>query len=239
MNMKDIKIKVCGMRDAENIRSVAALGVDMMGFVFWKESPRYVSMVSSGAGIMPDYASRDQALATGSAEKCDEGIECSVAKVGVFVDDMPQNIVTRVYNYGLDYVQLHGGESAVMIDNLRRTLDPDIRPGVKIIKAISVETAADVEKWHEYEGVADMLLFDTKCECAGGSGTQFDWDMLKAYDGDIPFILSGGIGPGDALRIRHFEHDMLAGIDLNSRFETQPAMKDVDALRHFIAELRG
>lgn len=88
--MKNIMIKVCGMRDVENIRSVAELGVDMIGFVFWKDSPRYVSMMSSGAGIMPDYA--------GDNGRCVNG---GVKKVGVFVDGMPQDIVTRVYNYGL------------------------------------------------------------------------------------------------------------------------------------------
>lgn len=226
--MKNIMIKVCGMRDVENIRAVAALGVDMIGFVFWKDSPRYVSMMSSEAGIMPDYAG-DNVRSVGSGIK----------KVGVFVDDMPQNIVTRVYNYGLDYVQLHGSESPVMIENLRRTLDPDIRKGVRIIKAISVETAEDVSKWREYDGVADMLLFDTKCTCVGGSGNRFDWSLLQSYDGGIPFMLGGGIGPDDIQRVKDFEHPMFAGIDLNSRFETEPGMKDVEALREFIGEVRG
>lgn len=228
MTMKNIMIKVCGMRDVENIRSVAELGVDMIGFVFWKDSPRYVSMMSSGAGIMPDYA--------GDNGRCVNG---GVKKVGVFVDGMPQDIVTRVYNYGLDYVQLHGSESAVMIDNLRRTLEPDIRQGVKIIKAISVETAEDVDKWREYDGVADMLLFDTKCTCAGGSGRMFDWNVLQNYDGSLPFILSGGIGPDDVQRVKDFDHPMLAGIDLNSRFETAPAVKDVEAMKAFVRALRG
>lgn len=226
--MKNIMIKVCGMRDVENIRAVAALGVDMIGFVFWKDSPRYVSMMSSEAGIMPDYAG-DNVRSVGSGIK----------KVGVFVDDMPQNIVTRVYNYGLDYVQLHGSESPVMIENLRRTLDPDIRKGVRIIKAISVETAEDVGKWREYDGVADMLLFDTKCTCVGGSGNRFDWSLLQSYDGGIPFMLGGGIGPDDIQRVKDFEHPMFAGIDLNSRFETEPGVKDVEALREFIGEIRG
>lgn len=226
--MKNIMIKVCGMRDVENIRAVAALGVDMIGFVFWKDSPRYVSMMSSEAGIMPDYAGDNGCCVGGS-----------VKKAGVFVDDMPQNIVTRVYNYGLDYVQLHGSESPVMIENLRRTLDPDIRKGVRIIKAISVETAEDVGKWREYDGVADMLLFDTKCTCVGGSGHRFDWSVLQSYDGGIPFMLGGGIGPDDIQRVKDFEHPMFAGIDLNSRFETEPGMKDVEALREFIGEIRG
>lgn len=225
--MDNLKIKVCGMRDAGNIRAVASLGVDMLGFVFCPGSPRYVSMVSSDAGMMPDYAGDNV-----------NGLGQKVGRVGVFADDMPQNIVTRVYNYGLDYIQLNGGESAVMIDNLRHTLDPDIKKGIKIIKTISVDDAADVMKWREYDGVADMLLFDIKCRRAGGSDMQQDWNVLNVYDGTMPFILSGGIGPGDVRRIVSFSHPMLAGIDVNSRFEISPAMKDVELLRRFIEAVK-
>ena len=159
-------------------------------------------------------------------------------RVGVFVDDMPQNIVTRVYNYSLDYVQLHGNESPVMIDNLRRTLDPDILPGVKIIKTLSVGKREDVSRWQEYLGHVDMFLFDTQCKTYGGSGEQFDWTVLEAYDGSIPFLLSGGIGPEDAERVRSFKHPLFAGVDLNSRFEVSPAVKDVEKLRSFIQKIR-
>ena len=160
-------------------------------------------------------------------------------RVGVFVDDMPQNIVTRVYNYSLDYVQLHGQESRVMIENLRRTLAPDIRPGIKILKAISVMAESDLQKCQEYEGVVDMFLFDTKTPTKGGSGRQFDWQVLSAYKGSTPFLLSGGIGPGDVERIRAFHHPQFAGIDLNSRFETEPGVKDVEQLRAFLSALRA
>ena len=103
----DMIIKVCGMRDAENIRQVAALGIDWMGFIFFPKSPRYVSQLSSNAGIIPDYSSL--------IGKTDNDVSASkVKRVGVFVDDMPQNIVTRVYNYKLDIVQLHGSENTVM-----------------------------------------------------------------------------------------------------------------------------
>ena len=111
-------IKVCGMRDADNIKAVAALDIDLMGFIFYPQSPRYVKMISSRAGIIPDY-SEERLKAGGMPQTRPEGTP-RVRKVGVFVDDMPQNIITRVYNYGLDYIQLHGDESPVMIDNLRR-----------------------------------------------------------------------------------------------------------------------
>ena len=219
------------MREPENIRAVEGLGVDMIGFIFVPQSKRYVRMISSNAGILPDHADNSQKLT--AADNSNVAL-----RVGVFVDDMPQNIITRIYNYRLDYVQLHGDESAVMIDNLRRSVDPDIHNGLKIIKAISVASENDVKRWREYEGHADMLLFDTKGDEAGGNGRHFDWGLLDAYDGNIPFLLSGGIDIDDAVEIRKIKHPMFAGVDINSRFETEPALKDVDKIRKFIRLLK-
>ena len=229
-----MKIKVCGMRNAGNIAELQKLDIDFMGFIFWPKSPRYVQQIPSRAGLIPDLPSLD-----GERIKKSETHDKRILTVGVFVDDMPQNIVTRVYNYHLDYVQLHGSESAVMIDNLRRTLIPDIAPNIKIIKALSIKDKSDLEKWHEYDGHVDMFLFDTKCKCAGGSGEQFDWSGLEAYDGNIPCLLAGGIGPDDAERIKNFHHPMCLGIDLNSRFETEPGMKDIQKLKLFISQLQN
>ena len=231
-----MKVKVCGLREPENIRDVEALGVDMVGFIFWKDSPRYVSMISANAGIIPDYA-WDLTPRTSHLAPRTSRVAPRSSRVGVFVDDMPQNIVTRVYNYKLDWVQLHGSESPVMIDNLKRTLIPDIKPDIKIIKAISVNTKEDVEKWRQYQGHVDMLLFDTQCKTVGGSGEHFDWSVLDSYDGDIPFLLSGGIGPDDAERVKAFHHPQFAGIDLNSRFETSPGVKDINLLKEFLKKL--
>ena len=229
-----MKIKVCGMRNAGNIAELQKLDIDFMGFIFWPKSPRYVQQIPSRAGLIPDLPSLD-----GERIKKSETHDKRILTVGVFVDDMPQNIVTRVYNYHLDYVQLHGSESAVMIDNLRRTLIPDIAPNIKIIKALSIKDKSDLEKWHEYDGHVDMFLFDTKCKCAGGSGEQFDWSILGAYDGNISFLLAGGISPDDAERIKNFHHPMCLGIDLNSRFETEPGMKDIQKLKLFISQLQN
>ena len=217
-------IKVCGMRDAQNIREVSQLGVDMIGMIFYPKSPRYVEMQSSHAGIIPDYVKEDINIKSSK----------SPARVGVFVDDMVQNIVTRVVNYHLDYVQLHGNEPREMCENLRLTLDPDIRPGIKIIKAISVSDASDIQKYKEYVGAVDLFLFDTKCKTVGGSGRQFDWQVLEQYDGEVPFLLSGGIGPEDASRLHAFHHPKCIGIDLNSRFEIEPGVKDVEKLKGFL-----
>lgn len=228
---KDLIIKVCGMRDADNINDVSALDINWMGFIFYPKSPRYVRQISSNAGIIPDYSSLKEKATADDAGR--------IRRVGVFVDDMPQNIVTRVFNYHLDIVQLHGSESPVMIDNLRRTLDPDIRKGIKIMKAISVKSDDDILKCKDYEGHVDYFLFDTKTPLKGGSGEQFDWSVLQSYDGATPFLLSGGIGPDDARRVRAFSHPRCIGIDVNSKFENEPAYKDVDMLRKFISEVRA
>lgn len=226
------------MREPENIRAVSALGIDMIGFVFWPDSPRFVRMISSQAGIIPDYSVERLNKGRGKVEAPADEVVLP-KRVGVFVDDMPQSIVTRVFNYDLDYVQLHGEESRVMIENLRRTLEPDIKSGVKIIKALSIGSPEDVSRYKEYEGVVDLFIFDTKCKTVGGSGEQFDWDVLKLYDGQTPFLLSGGIGPDDVERVKSFSHPQFAGVDLNSRFEIEPGLKDVEALRQFIQAIRN
>ncbi len=228
-----MKIKVCGMREAQNIEKVMALDIDMIGLIFCPKSQRYVSELSTHAGIIPDMASIDI-----SQDKADN-TAAKIKKVGVFVDDMPQNIVTRVYNYKLDYIQLHGSESATYIDNLRSTLVPDIAPDIKIIKAINVREADDVKRWRSYEGHIDMLLFDTKSDTAGGSGKKFEWELLQQYDGDIPFLLSGGISPDDVEEVKAFRHPQCIGIDINSRFETAPALKDISLLSNFITAVRA
>ena len=218
-----LQIKVCGMREPENIRALNTLDVDMMGLIFYPKSTRYVRSIPVSAGIVPDRAA--------------SLLRPRAKLVGVFVNEMPQTVVTHAYNYRLDYIQLHGNETPTSIDNLKRTLIPDILPDVKIIKAISIREADDVKRWRQYEGHIDLLLFDTKCKTIGGSGEQFDWSVLSAYDGDIPFLLSGGIGPQDAESIRQFKHPMFAGIDVNSKFEDAPAHKDIDKLQNFISSI--
>ena len=220
------------MRDPQNIRAVKSLGIDMLGLIFWPKSPRFVRGLVIRAGIVPDAANKG--VTTCQTKDC--------KTVGVFVNEMPQTLITHAYNYHLDYIQLHGDESPTYIDNLKRTLIPDILPDVKVIKALSIREADDVKRWRRYEGHADLLLFDTKCTCVGGSGEQFDWDVLRKYDGNIPFLLSGGIGPDNAERLKDnwtwLEEKGCIGIDLNSRFEDAPAMKNVEKLSAFINNIR-
>ena len=220
------------MREPDNILAVNELGIDMMGFIFYAKSPRYVKSINTHAGIIPNMANSKVKDSTETGTTLPE-------KVGVFVNEMPQTVITHAYNYELDYLQLHGDESPVYIDNLKRTLVPDILPDVKIIKALSIREADDVKRWRQYEGHADMLLFDTRCEGYGGSGEQFPWAVLNDYDGNIPFLLSGGIGPDDAERVKAFHHPMCIGIDLNSKFEDEPGVKNVEMLRTFVRKIKN
>jgi phosphoribosylanthranilate isomerase len=226
------------MRDAQNIRDVASLDIDMMGFNFWPKSKRFVRMISSQAGILPDYSPERLDYAVNADGTRHYVFPKRIKRVGVFVDEMPQTIVAYVYNYALDYIQLHGSELPVVIENLRHTLVPDIVKDIKFIKAFGISTAADLEQTKAYEGVADLFLFDYKTPEKGGSGKHFDWSVLDAYQGKTPFLLSGGIGPEDAEEIRNLHHPMFAGVDVNSRFETEPAMKDVEKLRMFVYALK-
>ncbi len=211
-------IKVCGMREPNNIRALSQVdGVDLMGLIFFMKSPRCVP----------------------ATLKLQQLPEQRTKLVGVFVNETQSNVITQVINYRLDYVQLHGTESPTYIDNLRKAIVPDILPDIKIIKAISVREADDVKRWRDYEGHADLLLFDTKTKLVGGSGEQFDWSILQEYDGNTPFLLSGGIGPEDTDRVKDFHHPKCIGLDLNSRFEVAPAVKNIEAISKFVTEIKS
>ena len=198
--------KVCGMREAGNIREVEALGIDWMGFIFWAHSARNVS-------LKPDYL----------PSRC--------KRVGVFVNAPMAFIREKVREFGLDILQLHGGEDADFIRQLRTEL-----PSLSVVKALNVAREEDLEQSKRYEGLCDYFLFDTKAEKVGGNGKAFDWDILHSYKGNTPFLLSGGIGPDDKERLRAFPHPQMAGIDLNSRVEIRPAVKDIHLLTSFLHE---
>lgn len=210
-------IKVCGMREAQNIRDVAALDIDMMGFNFWPKSKRYVVPWTINFSEIPER----------------------IKRVGLFVDEMPQTILTYVHDYSLDYVQLHGSEKPELIANLRNTLANGTAHDIKFIKAFGISTEEDLKQTHAYDGVADLFIFDYKSPGKGGSGKHFDWTVLSNYHGSTPFLLSGGIGPDDAEAVKAFHHPMYVGVDVNSKFESALALKDVDKLRCFVIALRS
>ena len=214
------------MRDARNIHEVSQLGIDWIGLDFIPNSERYVSQIASCAGIIPDYSS----LSDLSSDKLSQQKKGPVL-CGVFADDMPQNIVTRVVNFDLDIVQLNGDESSVMIDNLRRTLDPDIHAGIKIIKRLVITKREDIEKYKEYAEGVDYFLFDVQDNLK-------DWGILEAYDGKVPFLVSGNIGTEDIEKIKGLSHPLFYGISVNEKFESAPAVKDVALLKDFLEKIK-
>lgn len=194
------------MRDAKNIREVERLGIDLMGFICWPKSPRFVSEV-------PAYLP-----------------QCK--RVGVFVNPTIEEIQKRFEAFDFSFIQLHGSESPEFCQEVRE------KTGCKVIKAISISSKEDLALAIQYEGFADLLLFDTKCETVGGSGQKFSWDILSGYRGSLPFLLSGGIGPDDAERLKQFHHDKCLGFDINSRFELEPGIKDTEKIKSFISTIR-
>lgn len=201
-------IKICGMREEKNIRQLEKLDIDWMGFIFYADSPRY-------AGKKLKY------------------LPSRIKKVGVFVDQNPQIIRERAEVNHLDAIQLHGSEPPWYCLNLQQE-------GYKIIKTFGIDKDGFIPnaQLHAYKGKCDYFLFDTKTELHGGSGKKFNWDKLKNYQGETPFILSGGISPEDVDEIKSFRHPKFAGIDINSRFEVAPAIKDIEAIKNFIMQLR-
>ena len=151
----------------------------------------------------------------------------------MFVNATIDDICQHVEDYALDVIQLHGKEAPTYIQALRSLYGDSIA----IIKAFNIATTEDLQQTACYEGHADYFLFDTKAQQVGGNGTKFDWTVLDSYAGETLFLLSGGIGPDDAERVRAFHHPLLAGIDLNSRFELAPGLKDIQQLKTFIQAL--
>lgn len=208
-----MKIKVCGMRQPENIDKVSTLGIDYMGFIFYPKSPRYID------DLQPETIAL---LKT-------RGIE----PVVLFVDEPLEKVVEMMDRYGFRTVQLHGNESAEYCAALKKK-------GYKVIKAIPVMTEGDLIRWREYQDVADMLVIDTKTPGKGGSGKKFNWDMLERTEIGMPFLLSGGIGTEDAEAVNTLYNRLkgrMVGVDLNSRFETAPGLKDTTLLSYFINRL--
>lgn len=235
-------IKICGMQHAEDIEAAAQMGVHLLGFNFIPNNPRFVRMISSQAGIIPDYAEKHLRKTNKSSDASTSHAKTS--RVGVFADDMPQNIVTRIYNYALDYVQLNGNEPAVTLENLRRTIDPDIHKGIKIIKRIAISSPADFDKAAEYEGKADLLLFDVadvsslanemQHQSANDEGNSPLNTLFSAYTGTTPFLISMPAEPFPASCISSINHPLFAGVNLDTQFEQEPGKKDMTAMASYL-----
>ena len=206
-----MQIKICGLRDSENIREIAALQPDFMGFIFYPNSPRYVGQLDAGSLT---------------------SLPTSIKKTGVFVNENLENILTAISKYNLDAVQLHGADNKKLCRKIRQEAK------TMVIKVFPIMDASNFRVTGDYEAVADYFLFDTKTDLYGGSGQKFNWNILQEYTGNKSFLLSGGIGADDVKALRAIEHPLLAGVDLNSKFELKPGLKNVALLKQFIDELK-
>ncbi len=207
-----LKVKVCGLRHTPNLVEISQLSIDLMGFIFYPESPRYAKDTLEKEAL--------------------EALPSSIGKVGVFVNEHPDTLLEIVHAYHFDLVQLHGKENPAHCESIKKA-------GVQVLKVFSVAEEKDLRYTKEFEEVADYFLFDTKSPSHGGTGQKFNWDLLDAYNGAKPVFLSGGIGPEDALSIQSAvkKYPWIVGVDLNSRFELAPGLKDAHVLNTFIASL--
>ncbi len=195
------------MRDSNNIESLAKLKPDYLGFIFYSKSKRYAE------GVL-----KKEAL---------EALPASIQKVGVFVNTDTDEVADIMQTYGLDLVQLHGNESPEQCRELKSK-------GYKIIKAFSVGESFDFGVLEPYKTVCDFFLFDTKCEGYGGSGKTFDWSVLKGYDNELPIFMSGGLGPDNVASVKDLNWLNIHALDLNSKFEQEPGLKNVELLKESV-----
>ena len=204
-----MKLKICGMKYQENILDVAALSPDYMGFIFYKNSPR-------------------------SFDTYIPNIPKSIKKVGVFVNESLENVKKKAAQYNLNTVQLHGHEAPEFCRELNSK-------GLEIIKVFSIRNDFDFSRLSAYEPFIDFFLFDTKGPNPGGNGFCFDWSVLQEYNSNKPYFLSGGIGVEQLESLKKFKNSTAAkqcyAIDINSKFELKPGLKDGIKLKNFIQQL--
>ncbi len=208
-----MNIKVCGITEMKQLQQLDGLDIDFAGLIFYKDSPRFI-------GDKLDKAALKRA-------------DMDIRKVGVFVNPEMIEVLDAIDEYGLDAVQLHGEETPEMCE--------DISSEVEVIKAFRVEEGQDIDKLvADYDAVCDYYLFDTGGlkESIGGTGKQFDWNLLTKAKIEKPFFLSGGISVEDAARIKAFKHPDLFGVDINSRFEISPGLKDMKLILQFRQALK-
>jgi phosphoribosylanthranilate isomerase len=207
----ELKIKVCGMKETGNIREISGLNPDYMGFIFYPGSKRYAGNISPAAlKQLPD----------------------AIEKVAVFVNAPREEIIATCRAYSIRILQLHGDEPPAYCRSFMEV-------GFRVIKAFRVGRSLDAEGMDRYAESADMFLLDTSAEGFGGTGKKFNWLHLARYRSPVPFFLSGGIGPADAGRIMEMDIPQLHGVDLNSRFEIRPGVKNKNDLDTFIRNIRS
>ena len=203
-----MKLKVCGMRDSENILGVSEIGPDYLGFIFFPKSPRYACDLDPNVLTL---------------------IPKTIQKTGVFVNSEYEDIMSVVTKYGLDAVQLHGDETPELVAKLKQR-------GLTVIKVFRIldELPENLEK---YDQLADFFLFDTKAAIYGGTGHHFNWSVLEGYPYETSYFLSGGLKIEDIELIKSMDLPKLVGLDVNSKFEIEPGLKDLNLIEKLKAEL--
>ncbi|WP_202923401.1 phosphoribosylanthranilate isomerase [Pontibacter pudoricolor] len=205
-----MKVKVCGMRDPENLKQIAALHPDYLGFIFYKGSKR-----NCAETITPEMLS---------------DLPATIKKVGVFVNETTETIVSTARNYRLNVIQLHGVESPKQCQEIKDA-------GFEVIKVFSVDDRFVFENTLLYERSCDYFLFDTKGDAHGGNGIPFDWELMKNYLSPKPYFLSGGLNLENIKHLVKVRPKPFA-IDVNSGFELEPGLKDVEKVRLLLEQLR-
>ena len=216
-----MKLKVCGMKYKENIASVAALQPDYLGFIFYDKSSRFFE------SEIPELPN-------------------SIKRTGVFVNTDIETALQLIKRHSLQAVQLHGNESpeycAKLKEHCHAELDSASHQKIEIIKVFSIKDTFNFEVLKPYEGLVDYFLFDTKGKLPGGNGYTFNWDVLKAYPSTTPYFLSGGIGLHEIENIKEFKKSPASkycyAIDVNSKFEIEPGLKNINELEKFKHELQ-
>lgn len=206
-----MNLKVCGLKHEHNITELMQLPIDYMGFIFYKKSPRYV-----GENLSFDFM---------------RTIPKQIKKTGVFVNESSLSIFDHVARYDLNMVQLHGNESP--------ELCAELKPYVKVMKAFQIQDDFDFKQLENYVSVVDYFLFDSPTATYGGSGNQFNWQELQKYNYNIPFFLSGGISEEHIEEIKQLEIPQLVAVDINSKFETEPGLKNIEHIKYFILKLNS
>jgi phosphoribosylanthranilate isomerase len=205
----EIKLKICGMRDAENIMQVAELQPDYLGFIFYEKSPRFVQHDFNVPDKFPN----------------------AIKRVGVFVGETTETIVKQAKRLNLEYIQLHGDETVSQCQVLKAE-------GLKVIRVFSVDDNFDFNTTRQYKTVSDFFLFDTKGKYYGGNAQTFNWEILKGYDQEVPFFLSGGLNPENIKEVANLKDMNIHALDINSGVESGPGIKDVDKIKLLIKNAR-
>ena len=203
-----MQVKICGMRNPENIAELIKLDIDYIGYIFYDKSLRNVT------------------------QNLNVKIPNNIKKVGVFVNESITNIRTKITEYQLDVVQLHGDESPEFCRELQELK-------ILVMKAFSVHDAFDFTQLDAYVANCDMFLFDSKGEQRGGNGTTFNWEILMRYKYETPFLLSGGIGLGHIDDVLQLKIPNMIGIDVNSGFEIVSGIKDIEKVKIMVDKIRG